>query len=335
MPAEEDLHYEETLPAIISRAHSVSRLNGFHQGVALLSSPAVDCEDIAMAHVSALFRYPVKGFTPESMQELTIQPDGRVRGDRVLAFRFSNARLPENRDGLDYWPKSKGLSLQDFPSIARLRLTFNEDSQRITLKDGDALLLDTPLDEAGREELLEIVTTYVLASSEGKRLSREGSLPLSLVGDGKQSRFQDRARGFVTVHSAASLAQLNRAIGMQLDDRRFRSNVVIDGLAPGEELEWSGRFQIGEVSFAAQGPIVRCLATHANPDTGERDAPVLKTLTGALEMTEPRFGRLLLPFGLDSTGAQAGAVDTGFVGGVIRIGDSVTVDQLQQNVADK
>ena len=80
---------------------------------------------------------------------------------------------------------------------------------------------------------------------------------------------------------------------------------------------------------------MRCLATHANPDTGERDAPVLKTLTGVLEMSDPRFGRLLLPFGLGTAGARAGAVDTGFVGGVIRIGDSVVADQLRQNVADK
>lgn len=279
-----------------------------------------------MAHVSALFRYPVKGFTPEPVQSLTIQPDGRVRGDRVLAFRFDTAADPEHRDGLDYWPKAKGLSLQDFPSLATLRLTFDEGTRRVVVMDGDASLIDIVLDETGRDEFRDVVTNFVLSSSEGSKLSKEGRLPLSLVGDGEHSRFQDRPCGYVSVHGAASVTQLGDALGLSIDDRRFRSNVVIDGLEPGEELEWTGRVRIGEVEFDAQGPIVRCLATHANPDTGMRDAPVLKTLTGPLGMDEPCLGRLLLPTGVGSDGARPGSVDTGFVGGMIRIGDNVSAN---------
>ena len=75
-----------------------------------------------MAHVAALYRYPVKGLTPERLDTLVVQDDGRVAGDRVLAFRFADAVRPEERDGLDYWPKARGLALMDFPSLARLRL---------------------------------------------------------------------------------------------------------------------------------------------------------------------------------------------------------------------
>ena len=68
--------------------------------------------------VSKLYRYPVKGFTPEPREELVVQDDGRIEGDRVLAFRFADAATPEEKDGLDYWPKSKGLALMDLPSLA-------------------------------------------------------------------------------------------------------------------------------------------------------------------------------------------------------------------------
>lgn len=68
-----------------------------------------------MARVVSLFRHPIKGFTPESVDSLTVQADGRIAGDRVLAFRFAEATAPEHHDGLDHWPKAKGLSLQDFP----------------------------------------------------------------------------------------------------------------------------------------------------------------------------------------------------------------------------
>ena len=96
-----------------------------------------------------------------------------------------------------------------------------------------------------------------------------------------------------------------------VDDRRFRSNVVIAGAAAWSELDWSGPVRIGDVLFAPQGPIVRCLATHANPDTGERDAPILTTLTRRFGQQQPTLGRLLLPV--------SGA-------GRIRVGDDVRVD---------
>lgn len=279
-----------------------------------------------MAHVSALFRYPLKGFTPEAVESLTIQPDGRVAGDRVLAFRFGNAAAPEDQEGLDYWPKSKGLALQDFPSLAPLRLQFDEAAQRVSISDGDSTLVDAALDEAGRDELCNAITAFVRASGEGRKLEREGRLPLVLAGDGTQARFQDRARGYVSVHASASVTALGEALGMPIDDRRFRSNVVIDGLEPNAELDWEGTVRIGEVMFNTRGPIVRCLATHANPDTGERDASVLKTLTGVMGMAEPCLGRLLLPVGVERAGVRPGTTGTGFAGGVIRIGDRVTVE---------
>lgn len=287
-----------------------------------------------MAHVVALYRYPVKGFTPEPAESLTILPDGRVSGDRIYAFRFADATTPGEEDGLDYWPKARGLSLQDFPALARLRIALTGPHQRITVHEGERLLLDTTLldssggpNMSGREALCTAITEFVLASPEARKLERPGRLPLSLVGDGEHSRFQDRPRGYVSVHSEASVAELEAAIGAPIDDRRFRSNVVVAGLTPREELAWQGRVRIGDVEFVTRGPIVRCLATHANPDTGVRDASVLKTLTGALDMQEPTLGRLLLPAGLDLAGARPGSTDTGFSGGVIRIGDEITVSE--------
>lgn len=277
-----------------------------------------------MPRVTALYRYPIKGFTPERHDELVVQSDGRIAGDRVLAFRFADAAEPEDRDGLDYWPKSKGLALESFPSLAALRVTYDHATRRVRITHDDALLIDVALDAAGRAELTEIVTAFVLDSPEWKQLQRPGRLPLVLVGDGERSRFQDRSRGFVTVHSEASVEAVNDALpnkapSLKLDDRRFRSNVVIDGVDAWDELSWAGEVRIGDVRFTAEGPIVRCLATHANPDTGIRDARVLTTLTREIGLSEPSLGRLLLLQGV------SGAVsDDGGVGGIIRVGDEVS-----------
>ncbi|GAA5154885.1 MOSC domain-containing protein [Microbacterium pseudoresistens] len=278
-----------------------------------------------MPRVKALFRHPVKGFTAERCTSLDVQADGRIAGDRVLAFRFADAAEPEERDGLDYWPKSKGLALQDFPSLAALRLAYDHEALRVRITHRHAVLVEAGLDRTGRAALEEALTAFVLATPDARRLQRTGRLPLVLVGDGIAARFQDRPRGFVTAHPAESAAAIGAALGKEVDDRRFRSNVVIEGLPAWDELAWSGEVRIGEVRFTPQQLLVRCLATHANPDTGVRDAKVLTTLTGALGQPEPVLGCALLPPG-DSGGrvGDHGSADSPVLG-TIRVGDEVVI----------
>lgn len=271
-----------------------------------------------MPRVASLYRHPIKGFTAESVDSLTVQADGRIAGDRVLAFRFADAATPEDRDGLDYWPKSKGLSLQDFPALAALRTNFDDERQRVRIEHAGSVLVDAGLDDAGRIDLADAVADFVLASPDARRIRRPGRLPLVLVGDGVTSRFQDRPQGYVSVHTRASVTALGDALGLGIDDRRFRSNVVVDDADAWSELEWTDRVRIGRLAFRTAGPIVRCLATHANPDTGERDAKVLTTLTGSFAQDEPTLGRLLLPGDAEPDDASPWA------GGTLRIGDEVT-----------
>ncbi|SDQ64179.1 MOSC domain-containing protein [Microbacterium sp. cf332] len=264
-----------------------------------------------MPVVSALYRYPVKGFTPESRDELVVQADGRIAGDRVLAFRFADAVEPEDADGLESWPKSRGLALMDFPALARIELAFDADAQLLRLSvDGD-VLAETGLDDTGRRELEDAVTAFVQASPDARRLEKDGALPLRLVGDGVTARFQDRARGYVSLHGAASVDDVDAAVPVPVDSRRFRSNIVVDGVPPWDELGWSGRIRIGATAFEVQRPIGRCAAIMANPDTGERDARLLRVLTSEFDQVEPTLGILLLP-------ADGG--------GVVRVGDEVVVE---------
>lgn len=271
-----------------------------------------------MPHVAALYRYPVKGFTPEERRELVVQADGRVEGDRVLAFRFADAAAPEERDGLDYWPKSRGLALMDFPTLAQLRLQY--ENERVRVWHGDRLLADAALDDAGRRDLEAAVTAFVAASTDAKRIAKDGVLPLHLVGDGRTSRFQDRPRGFVSLHGSASVGAVDAAVSAPVDDRRFRSNIVVEGTEPWAELGWTGRVRVGDVLFEVQRPIGRCAAIMANPDTGERDARLLRLLTTEFGQSEPTLGILLLP-------ADGG--------GTVRVGDAVVIEDAEQRTPKK
>ena len=127
-----------------------------------------------MPRVAALFRYPVKGFTPEPRESLVVRPDGRVAGDRVLAVRFANAAPPEQEDGLDYWPKAKGLALQDFPSLAALRLAFDDETRTVRIRRGPEILAEAGLDRASFDELIFEVSTPELAEQYRLARAREG-----------------------------------------------------------------------------------------------------------------------------------------------------------------
>jgi uncharacterized protein YcbX len=78
-----------------------------------------------------------------------------------------------------------------------------------------------------------------------------------------------------------------------------------------EEQSWVGRkVCIGAVEVDVVKSKTRCLVTHANPATGQRDLAILTTLTQKLGQENPVFAVAMIP-----TGA----------GGQIRVGDGVAL----------
>ena len=261
-----------------------------------------------MPRVVALYRYPVKGFTPESCEHLTVLPEGRVVGDRALAFRFADSGLPETA-----WSRKYGFAvLVNTPGLARLDVRFDHEARRLQISHEGVVLADAVLDDRGRERLSAAVERFTLELPDNPLAGHPQRRPLELIGDGFTPRFQDNRAGQVTLHSRESLAEVATALKDDaLDELRFRTNIVIEGVRAWEEQAWVGRkIRIGSLEFDVPQAKTRCLATHANPSTGERDLPVMQTLVKAFQQKEPTFAIALLTSG---------------PGGDIRVGDSVTV----------
>lgn len=259
-----------------------------------------------MPRVVALYRYPVKGFTAEACDALTILDEGRVAGDRVLAFRFADSAAPDSA----WTRKHDCVVLMNTPGLARLEIRFDHRARRLRLGLDGRVLADETLDEGGRKRLAEALERHVLELPENPLSGHPQRLPLRLVGDAVTPRFQDNVDGHTTLHGRGSLAAVSVATGQPaLSEVRFRSNIAVGGLEAWEELGWMGRkLRVGEVEFEVVKRKVRCLATHANPQTGERDVPVMATLKRAFAQDEPTFA-----IGMTTRGA----------GGVVRLGDSV------------
>ena len=261
-----------------------------------------------MPRVAALYRYPVKGFTPETPNTLTVLESGRIAGDRALAFRFADSDLPESA-----WSKKYGFAvLVNAPGLARLDVRLDHQALRLSVHLDGRILVEDGLDPAGRTRIAEAIEYFVLSLPENPLAGHPERRPLRLIGDGVTPRYQDSEHGRITLHSTESVASLAQALRQSaLDEVRFRSNITIDGVSAWEEQDWIGRnIRIGAVQFEVLRPKVRCLATHANPQTGERDLPVMQTLVRSFQQQEPTFAVALTTVGR---------------GGEIHVGDTITV----------
>jgi uncharacterized protein YcbX len=260
-----------------------------------------------MPHVVALYRYPVKGFTPEECETLTVLDAGRIAGDRVLGIRFADTEAAD-----DAWSKKTGmLALINTPGLARLHVRFEEKPFRLHISLGNAVLVDEVLNLEGRKRIAARLADYVLGLDDNPLSGHPERLPLRVIGNGVAPRYHDEEAGRVTLHGRESLQALAVALGNEVSELRFRSNIAIDGLEPWEEQRWVGRkIRIGAVEFDVVKPKTRCLATHANPKTGERDLPILTTLTREIGQENPTFAVAMLP---------------GSPGGQIHVGDQVTL----------
>src|SRR5918999_3632055 len=227
-------------------------------------------KELPMPHVAALYRYPVKGFTPEECDTLTVLDEGRIAGDRVLGVRFADTEAAD-----DAWSRKTGMvALINTPGLARLCVSFDEKAFRLHISVGNSVLVDELLNPEGRQRIGAVLAGYVLKLDETPLTDHPERLPLRVIGDGYSPRYHDEPAGRVTLHGRGSLQALRDALGSDVSELRFRSNIAIDGLAAWEEQSWVGRkIRIGAVEFDVVKPKTRSLATHANPITGERDVP--------------------------------------------------------------
>jgi uncharacterized protein YcbX len=94
-----------------------------------------------------------------------------------------------------------------------------------------------------------------------------------------------------------------------LDPRRFRINLELDGCEPFEEDSWSGAIVcVGQAVVRILGQVPRCVVTTHDPDTGRKDFDTLKRITAFRPlMSEPRG----VPFGMYAEVERAGRITVG------------------------
>ena len=232
--------------------------------------------------VSSLWRYPIKGFTPEPVTEALLCPDDFFPFDRFYALEVGHSGFDaENPKTIS---KMKFAVLARFAAVARLRTRYDEieDIFEVTDEDGKSWAFDLA-SEAGRHSLARYVETILARHEDYDPVA----FPLKLLRapnwDEAHShfRFTDSGNGFVSFLNLNSLRDLCQRIGCELDPLRLRANIWIEDQVAFEDHDWVGKhIRLGEEgpAFEVLKPIVRCVATHVNPETALRDVDLCQAL---------------------------------------------------------
>ncbi len=227
--------------------------------------------------VERVYRYPVKGLTPEALDEAAVEEGGCLPWDRAFALAQGDAPFDPERP--EWLSKSHFMCLMKNAAIAALRSSFNPARGTLVIRAPDGSGVEAnALTEAGRARIGAWLAAFLGEEARGQPHFHH--IP--------GHSFCDQPRKVVSLINLASLADFQARVGVPREKRRFRANVYFSSTAPWAELEWVGEtISLGGARLRVVKPISRCPATEVNPTTALRDAdPVaeLRALYGHINL---------------------------------------------------
>ncbi len=251
--------------------------------------------------ITSLYRYPVKGLSPERLPSVRVASGEGFPLDRIYALLRTDAAF---HPAAPTWlAKANFVMLMLHEQIAGLKTHYSEHDKTLHIQTPDGRAMAFLLDiTSGRTALEQFMLEFIPKRRNG---------PLRLV-EAQGHQFTDKAAKYISLINLASLRELERRWGQSLDPLRFRANVYIEDAEPFSELDWVGReVLLGNVHTVAMQRNGRCAATNVNPDTGIRDRDIP--------------GQLRATFGHKDLGIYLRVIN----GGWLREGDPITVQSTE------
>ena len=214
--------------------------------------------------IAALYRHPVKGFTPERLDKAELEAGRFFPCDRIYAVEDGPSGFDPEAPA--FVPKTRFAVLAKIAEVAKARSAYDEASGVFHAEAEGLDPFDGRLaDPDGRDDFADWLTELLGEAAAG---------PLKVV-HAEGHRFTDHPQGHVSVLNLESVRDLEQRIGAPLDPLRFRANVHVEGWPAWAELDADGReMALGPVRARVFKSIVRCAATTVNPDTARRDIDV-------------------------------------------------------------
>jgi hypothetical protein len=232
--------------------------------------------------VVAIYRYPVKGLSAETMDRVVLTPGECLPHDRRFAIALGSTRFdPEHPEWL---PKTHFIMLMRDEKLAQLQTHFDVESGVLAIAENGWVLLRAQINAAkGCELVAEFFTNFL--GDATKRPLRVVAAPGHAFADARRKP-KATTDQYVALINRASLAALEAAMGVPIDPIRFRANIYFDGLSAWSEHDWiDSEIVIGAARLRVISPITRCAATQVNPATAERDLDIVAALEHSFDHT--------------------------------------------------
>jgi uncharacterized protein YcbX len=216
------------------------------------------------AHITGLYRYPVKGLSPQTLARVTLTKGETLPFDRAYAIENGPGRFdPEVPKHL---PKVAFLMLMRDERLATLKTEFDEDSETLTiLRNGRQVARGQLTTALGRQLIEQFMAAYMKEELRGA--------PRLVQAPGHS--FSDMAAKCVHLVNMASVREVERTTGRAVDPLRFRANIFFEGAPPWAELGWIGKtIAAGQAKLDVFKTTTRCEATNVDPATGARDMAI-------------------------------------------------------------
>jgi uncharacterized protein YcbX len=228
------------------------------------------------AEIQAIYRYPVKGLTPQRLERTTLSPGATLPADRLYAIENG----PSGFDAADpqYFPKIRFLMLMRNEQLASLRTDYDEASHYLTIgHEGRQAARGDLRTKEGRLAIEAFFRRFMPGELRGP--------PKVLFAENHS--FSDVAKKVVSIINLASVAAVETAAGSPVHPLRFRGNIYVAGWPAWHEFDLLSReLAVGKARLKVVNRIVRCAATDVDPDTGIRDLSLPDTLIRSFGHTD-------------------------------------------------
>ena len=214
-----------------------------------------------MPQIDAIYRYPVKGLSPEPLQRVALTPGETIPFDR--AYAVENGPSGFDPAAPKHFPKIAFLMLMRHERLAELRTRYDDATSTLTIRKDGAIVAEGRLDtEEGRRGIEAFFDRFSAEDLRG---------PAKVLRSPGHS-FSDAADKLLSLINLETVRAIADEIGAQLHPLRFRGNLYVDGLPAWAEFGWLGRrVTAGGATFEVTRRIDRCAATNVDPETAARD----------------------------------------------------------------